>query len=123
MSASYAVRMQWPSHTASERLKEIGMSAHDAELYDAYATSVASQVARMRRVLQDHRERSKERIWLKGRPHGELDEVIFDAPHLARTFEQNTTIAAKGDVFRLIDSPSRTHRARATHIKTFLDSI
>jgi len=107
----------------AERLKEIGMSAHDAELYDAYATSVASQVARMRRVLQDHRERSKERIWLKGRPHGELDEVIFDAPHLARTFEQNTTIAAKGDVFRLIDSPSRTHRARATHIKTFLDSI
>lgn len=51
------------------------MSAHDAELYDAYALGVAPQVARMRRVLQDHREKARERVWLKGRPNGELDEV------------------------------------------------
>lgn len=30
----------------AERLREIGLSAHDAELYDAYAAGVAPQVAR-----------------------------------------------------------------------------
>ena len=59
----------------AERLRDIGMAPHDAELYDAYRAGVEPQVARMRRALHDHRERSKERIWLKGRPHGELDEA------------------------------------------------
>jgi hypothetical protein len=59
----------------AERLRNIGLSAHDAELYDAYASGVAPQVARMRRALHDHREKSRERVWLKGRLNGELDEV------------------------------------------------
>lgn len=59
----------------AERLRDIGLNAHDAELYDAYSSGVAPQVVRMRRVLHDHREKARERVWLKGRPNGELDEV------------------------------------------------
>jgi hypothetical protein len=36
---------------------------------------VAPQVQRMRRVLREHETRSVERVWLKGRPQGELDEA------------------------------------------------
>ena len=35
---------------------------------------MSAQVSRMRRLLREHRTRSEERVWLKGRPAGELDE-------------------------------------------------
>ena len=59
----------------AERLKELGLKPHDAAEYDGYAGAVAAQVVRMRRVLREHQTRAEERIWLKGRPVGELDEA------------------------------------------------
>ncbi len=56
------------------RLEELGLAPHDAKQYDAYDSAIAAQVVRMRRVLREHQTRAEERVWLKGRPIGELDE-------------------------------------------------
>ena len=58
-----------------ERLAELALAPHDACEYDRYAEAVAPQVARMRVVLREHETRTLERVWLKGRPNGELDEA------------------------------------------------
>jgi len=58
-----------------ERLGELEMQPHDAREYEKYADAVAPQVARMRVVLREHETRSQERVWLRGRPQGELDEA------------------------------------------------
>ena len=59
----------------AERLAELELAPHDAAEYDKHAAAVAPQVARMRVVLREHETRSMERVWLKGRPQGELDEA------------------------------------------------
>lgn len=58
-----------------ERLEELELAGHDAKEHDKYADAVAAQVARLRIVLREHETRSLERVWLKGRPQGELDEA------------------------------------------------
>ena len=68
-----AKRMADEAH--AQRLKELGMAAHDAAEYERYEQAVSAQVVRMRRVLREHQTRSTERVWLKGRPVGELDEA------------------------------------------------
>ena len=60
-----------PSHPFPARFSREGVPTASRR----YADAVAPQVQRMRRVLREHETRSVERVWLKGRPQGELDEA------------------------------------------------
>ena len=59
----------------AKRLRELEMKPYEAAEYDRYSAVVAAQVGRMRRALREHQTRVAERVWLKGRPQGELDEA------------------------------------------------
>lgn len=57
------------------RLKEIGMSGYDAELYGQYSNSVARQVQSLRVILGSLQAKNKERNWSRHQTSGELDDV------------------------------------------------
>lgn len=59
----------------ARRLQEIGLAAHDAAELEGYLAAVAPQVVRMQRLLREHRVRGDERVWLKARQVGELDQT------------------------------------------------
>ena len=51
------------------------MAQYDAEELQRYSDAIRAQVVRMQRMLREHRVRSEERCWLKGRTVGELDTM------------------------------------------------
>ncbi len=83
---SEAVKSQVPEHIRAaaremnrkafeERLREIRMSAYDAELYDKYASQVRKQVQALRTIISGLQAKAKERQWLKNQTQGELDDM------------------------------------------------
>jgi hypothetical protein len=69
-----------------QRLKEIDMSLEDATKYDAYLSSVRTEVNQLRVILQGGENlgcvfilvglqaKSLERVWLKNQTSGDLDD-------------------------------------------------
>jgi hypothetical protein len=58
-----------------ERLREIKMSAYDADLYEQYASHVRKQVQSLRTIISGLQAKSKDRQWLKNQTQGELDDT------------------------------------------------
>ena len=53
-----------------ERLREIQMSAYDAELYDRYAQPVRKQVTALKTIISALQAKAKDRQWLKNQTTG-----------------------------------------------------
>lgn len=58
----------------ADRLQEINMSAHDAEIYGRFSDAVAAEARGLRALLEDLRAKQQERVWLKNQTHGDLDD-------------------------------------------------
>ncbi len=54
-----------------ERLRQIQMSEHDAELYERYAAQVRKQVTALRTIINGLQAKAKDRQWLKNQTSGE----------------------------------------------------
>uniref|UniRef100_A0A8C4QM44 VWFA domain-containing protein n=2 Tax=Eptatretus burgeri TaxID=7764 RepID=A0A8C4QM44_EPTBU len=57
-----------------DRLRDIGMSPHDAQLYDRFSSAIRPQVQALRLILDGLQARGQERQWLRLQTDGELDE-------------------------------------------------
>lgn len=58
-----------------EKLKELGMSGYDANLYEQFSNAVAKQVQSLRVILSTLQAKNKERHWSRHQTAGELDDV------------------------------------------------
>lgn len=58
-----------------EKLKEIGMSPYDHNVYSQFSNAIARQVQSLRVVLGNLQAKSKERQWARHQTTGELDDV------------------------------------------------
>lgn len=58
-----------------EKLKEIGMSAYDHNIYSEYSNAITRQVQSLRIILGNLQAKSKERQWTRNQTSGELDDV------------------------------------------------
>lgn len=58
-----------------EKLKEIGMSPFDANLYAPFSDSVQKEVQSLRVILNSLQAKNKERHWTRHQTIGELDDV------------------------------------------------
>uniref|UniRef100_A0AAR5PQP5 von Willebrand factor A domain-containing protein 8 n=2 Tax=Dendroctonus ponderosae TaxID=77166 RepID=A0AAR5PQP5_DENPD len=59
----------------AERLKEIGMSGYDHNVYSQFSGAVARQVQSLRVILGNLQAKNKERNWFRHQTSGELDDV------------------------------------------------
>lgn len=57
-----------------QKMKELGMSGVDMDLFDRYQLSVRLQVNQFQSILRAMQSKSKERMWVRNRDYGELDE-------------------------------------------------
>ena len=57
-----------------EKMKEIGMSNHDAVLYQNYVSKVERQIATLKEMLTALRSKGSERSWLRHQTTGDLDD-------------------------------------------------
>ena len=63
-----------------KRLKEIEMSAYQATLYENYLNNVSNEVAQLRAIIRNLQNKGKERIWVKNKTSGDLDDTkLVDA--------------------------------------------
>lgn len=58
-----------------EKLREIGMSGYDANLYEQFSGAVAKQVQSLRVILSTLQAKNKERHWSRHQTAGELDDI------------------------------------------------
>ncbi|XP_060525989.1 von Willebrand factor A domain-containing protein 8 isoform X2 [Cylas formicarius] len=58
-----------------EKLKEIGMSGYDHNVYSQFSDAVARQVQSLRVILGNLQAKNKERHWSRHQTSGELDDV------------------------------------------------
>ncbi|EDQ92903.1 uncharacterized protein MONBRDRAFT_14058 [Monosiga brevicollis MX1] len=58
----------------ADRLREIGMSEHEAEVYHRFVDSVRPQIGELRELIASLRSSGKERAWLRHQAHGDLDD-------------------------------------------------
>lgn len=58
-----------------EKLREIGMSGYDANVYAQFSDPVQRQVQSLRVILSSLQAKNKERHWHKNQTSGELDDV------------------------------------------------
>lgn len=58
-----------------EKLKEIGMSSYDHNLYSQFYNAIVSQVQSLRVILGNLQAKSKERQWTRHQTAGELDDI------------------------------------------------
>jgi hypothetical protein len=58
----------------AERLREIDMSPHEAEVYARFSRAVHSEAMGLRALLDDLRAKRQEREWLRNQTHGDLDD-------------------------------------------------
>lgn len=58
-----------------QKLKEIGMSGYDANLYGQFYNAVSKQVQSLRVILGNLQAKNKERHWTRHQTSGELDDV------------------------------------------------
>lgn len=61
----------------AHRLKELALEPHDAVKWDWLLAKVAAPVARMRVALSARGAREKERVWVRGQTHGEIDDGLI----------------------------------------------
>jgi hypothetical protein len=58
----------------SKRLKEIQMSENEFELYSSISLRIQDDVMKLRGILEGARSKEKERVWMKNRTEGEMDD-------------------------------------------------
>jgi len=58
----------------AEKLKEIGMSGYDHNVYSQFSNAVARQVQSLRVILGNLQAKQKERNWYRHQTIGELDD-------------------------------------------------
>ncbi|XP_066146647.1 von Willebrand factor A domain-containing protein 8 [Euwallacea fornicatus] len=59
----------------AEKLKEIGMSGYDHNVYSQFSNAVSRQVQSLRVILGNLQAKNKERNWYRHQTSGELDDV------------------------------------------------
>lgn len=59
----------------AEKLKEIGMSGYDHNIYSQFSDAVSRQVQSLRVILGNLQAKNKERNWHRHQTSGELDDV------------------------------------------------
>jgi hypothetical protein len=59
----------------AQRLKEIDMSAHDADAYGKLRERIAKQISLLKVVIDGLQARSGERQWLRHQTTGDVDEA------------------------------------------------
>ncbi|KAJ3641595.1 hypothetical protein Zmor_028095 [Zophobas morio] len=94
-----------------EKLKEIGMSAYDATLYNQFYNAVSRQIQSLRIILGNLQAKNKERHWSRHQTAGELDDVklidglLGEKTIFRRRAEQEPEIGApqlKPKLFRVV---------------------
>jgi hypothetical protein len=58
----------------SKKLKEIDMSEQQLSVYNGYYNRVKKQIKQMRVLLENLRSKEKERVWMKNKLFGEIDD-------------------------------------------------
>lgn len=67
-----------------EKLKEIGMSAYDHNVYSQFSDAIVMQVQSLRVILGNLQAKSKERQWTRHQTTGELDDVkLIDGAYMS----------------------------------------
>ena len=83
-----------------ERMREIEMSGHDANLYQQYLSKVRSQVTALKETLTAVQNRGIERSWLRHQTTGDLDDtklvdsISGDKNVFVRRGEEETEVGA-----------------------------
>ncbi|KAJ3641597.1 hypothetical protein Zmor_028097 [Zophobas morio] len=94
-----------------EKLKEIGMSAYDATLYNQFYNAVSRQIQSLRIILGNLQAKNKERHWSRHQTAGELDDaklidgLLGEKTIFRRRAEQEPEIGApqlKPKLFRVV---------------------
>lgn len=58
----------------AKKLKDIDMSARDYKKFTKYRSNVQKEIRELRVILQTVEAKNKERVWLKNKSEGDIDD-------------------------------------------------